>query len=250
MRKIPLLILLALIFNACGKRLVYFQEKEESSNQLEKILLAPKPNPRGHIITNGDILNVQMNTVNTAVMEKFNLGRMETEGQSGPSGVMVDEEGYVFLPVAGKLKVNGLTLAQAESMLIDTLANYLTDFHLSLKLSGFRVVVLGAVKQPGVKILTGDQATLIDALSISGDLMVDGRPSEMKIIRDVNGEKKTIIADLSDLDVFRSEAYYLQSNDIIYIEPLQRRYVRENLQYITLFTTLINLATIIIFRAR
>lgn len=248
MRPLLAILVAIVLLSSCGKRQIYFQEQNNSKNTTDKIQLTQRPDPRAHVISSGDILNVQMNTFNKEIMEQFNLGRIEVEGSSGPSGVIVDEEGYIFLPIAGKLQVNGLSISEAEEVLRDTLSTSLTDFNLSLKLSGFRVVVLGGANIPGVKTVPGDQATVLDAISLSGDLNQFGKPSLVKVIRNHNGEKKTIFMDLTDVDVFLSEGYYLQSNDIIYVGYSGRRYSQENFQIAQFAILLTNVVLIVLSR--
>jgi hypothetical protein len=72
----------------------------------------------------------------------------------------------------------------------------------------------------------------------------------IKIIRNTRAGKKTIIADLSDIDIFRSEAFYLHSNDVIYFETQKRQFVKENIQYINILGTIGNLITIILIQFR
>lgn len=245
-----LILLPALLVASCGKKLVYFQEKEDSKNRLSKINTSTRPVPENHVISAGDVLNFQLHTSNQVFAESLKQSSGSKENVLAPEGITVNESGEIFLSPLGKIKVSGLTLVQAEQQLSDSLSYFINDFKLSLKLGGFRIFALGAVRNPGITYIHGEQATIIEALGYCGDLSDEGKPSDIKIIRDENGIKKTILVDLSDVDLFLSEAYYLQSNDILYVETLPRKFVRENIQYINILASLGNLFTIIFINLR
>lgn len=250
MKKLSLILLSAMLTASCGKKLVYFQEKEDSKNRLSRISTSTRPAPQNHVIAAGDVLNLQLHTSNQGFAESFKQRSTSSESTTAPEGLSVDESGEIFLPQIGKFKVAGYTLTEAEHKLSDTLSHLINDFKLSLKLGGFRIFALGAVRNPGITYIRGEQATIIEALGYCGDLSDEGKPSDIKIIRDENGMKKTILVDLSDVDLFLSEAYYLQSNDILYVETLPRKFVRENIQYINILASLGNLFTIIFINLR
>lgn len=250
MKKLLIFLIPAILSASCGKKLVYFQEKEESKNRLAAIKTSEQPNPERHVIAPGDVLNFQFHTPNQPFAESIRAGNGSQSNSSSPNGLMVNESGEIFLPQIGKLKLSGRQLLEAEKILSDTLSYFITDFKLSLKLSGFRIFALGGVSNPGIRYISGEQATIIDALGYCGDLSSTGNPLSIKIIRDENGIKRTILVDLSDVDLFLSEAYYLQSNDIMYVETLKRTFVRENIQYINIIASLVNLYTVIAINLR
>jgi polysaccharide export outer membrane protein len=90
--------------------------------------------------------------------------------------------------------------------------------------------------------------TILDALSLSGDLTSDGRRSNIKIIRQVGEKKVVTLMDMSNLDVFKSETYYLKSNDIVYVETLPKKFLKENTSYLTLTLGILNLLFITVSR--
>ena len=91
----------------------------------------------------------------------------------------------------------------------------------------------------------GDRMTIIDALSLAGDIDIDGKRNNIKVIRQAGDKKTVTFIDMSSVDVFKSDAYYLKSNDIIYVESLAKKAFKENIVYISLATTLINTFLII-----
>ena len=240
--KFTVLLMSSILIASCGKKLIYFQEKEDSKNKYNSIEVSKPENTRDHIIEAGDILGLKINTTNPVIYEEFS--KYLTNSSTVP-GLMVQENGTIFLPYAGSLKISGKSINEAQGFIISELEKSIVNLTIELTLNSFRVTVLGEVKSAGIKNSLGDRMTIIDALSLSGDLGNDGKRSNIKVIRQAGDKKITYFLDMSSVDVFRSEAYYLKSNDIIYVEPLPRRFIKENITYVSLFLTIVN--TLVIF---
>ena len=187
-------------------------------------------------------MGLKINTTNPTISEEF---AKYINNSSSIPGLMVQENGTIFLPYIGSLKVSAKSIAEIEKQIILELEKSLVSLALELTLNSFRITVLGEVKAAGIKNFPGDRMTIIDALSLSGDLGSDANRKNIKVIRQTGDKKTTYFMDMSSLDVFRSEVYYLKSNDIVYVEPLPRRFVKENITYISLFLTIVN--TLVIF---
>jgi polysaccharide export outer membrane protein len=244
-RSLLVLCVISIIITSCGKKLIYFQEKEDSKNKFNSIEVAKPENPRDHVIEAGDILGLKINTTNPLLTEEFS--KYLSNGSS-VSGLLVQENGTIFLPYTGVLTISGKSIAEAEKIIISELSKSINSLTIELSLNAFRITILGEVKLPGIKNSPGDRMTIIDALSLSGDLGVDGKRNNIKVIRQVGDKKITYFADISSVDIFRSEVYYLKSNDIVYVETLPKRFVRENLTYITIIATLVNTLGIFLIR--
>lgn len=241
----PGIFILSFVFMSCGKKLSLFQQKSTSQNTYEKIALAKAPDPRQHIIAPGDIIYIDffLKQADAKVPSWFN-----TDVTDAPPGIAVNEDGYLFIPGVGNILVGQKSIEDAQKSVTENLAKYYTDFELSLKLSSMRITMLGSVKNPGIINIPGDMPTLIDALGTVGDINNNGKPMNIKVLRNTPSGKKTILVDLSDLDFFLSEAYYLQSNDIIYVEKQTNAYLKENIQFLNIITTVVNLILIVSLR--
>ncbi len=237
-----LLILIPLLAASCGKKLIYFQEKEDSKNKYSHIEVAKPENPRDHIIEAGDVLGLKINSLNKEISESFSKYLSNT---SNIPGLLVQENGTIFLPYVGSLSISGQSIGNAESLILSELQKSVNNLSLELSLNSFRVTLLGEVKSPGIKNSPGDRMTILDALSLGGDLGNDAKRSNIKVIRQTGVTKTTYFIDLSNLDAFKSEVYYLKSNDILYVETLPRRFFRENLTYVSILLTVVN--TLVIF---
>ena len=236
--KLSVILLFTLILSSCGKKLIYFQEKENSKNKYNNIEIAKSENPRDHIIQAGDVLGFKFNTTSAELANEFKTA-------ASAEGYLVNENGTLFLPYAGSLTISGLTIKESEAFIKKELEKYIVNPQLEVTLNSFRVTILGEVGAPGIKMSPGDRMTIIDALSLSGDIDIDGKRNNIKVIRQVGDKKTVTFIDMSSVDVFKSDAYYLKSNDIVYVESLPKKAFKENLIYISIATTLVNTFLII-----
>ena len=96
---------------------------------------------------------------------------------------------------------------------------YLTDAVVTVEFMNFKVSVLGEVNAPGTYGIEGDKVTILQALSLARDLTIYGQRENVSVIRERNGERIFYQVNLCDVNLFQSPAYYLQQNDVIYVEP-------------------------------
>ncbi len=234
--KLTTLFLLSILVASCGKKLIYFQEKEDSKNKYNSIEVSKPENPRDHIIEAGDVLGMRFTSSGPEM--SILLSGIGT-------GLIVQENGSIYLPYSGSLKISGISISVAQKIISSELEKYLVNPEFELTLNSFRVTILGDINSPGIKNSPGDKMTIIDLISIGGDLTAEGNRKNIKVIRQIGDKKTTVFLDMSSIDVFRSEVYYLKSNDIVYVEPLPRKFIKENYLYVTMFLTIIN--TLVIF---
>lgn len=183
------------------------------------------------IIHQDDLLAIMVNSQATEAAMPYNLPISnyyvggETYGQQRLLGYLVDNDGNIDFPILGKMKVEGLTRNELRDMLKDKLieGGHLTDPIITINLLNFKVSVQGEVNRPGSFVVTGERITLLDALSLAGDLTIYGRRDRVFVIRELHNERIMLNHDLTSKDLFTSPCYYLQQNDIVYVEPNKRR---------------------------
>lgn len=136
-------------------------------------------------------------------------------------GYLVDEAGTIVFPILGKMVVAGLTQdslsRRIQNMLID--GGYINDPVVTVTPMNFRVTVIGEVSRPQELHITGDRLTILEAIAMCGDLTMDGKRDNVTVMREKNGVATPINIDLTKKTLFDSEVYYLQSNDVVYVEP-------------------------------
>ncbi len=212
------LTLLMLLFASCttSKKIVYFQDMNPDSliavHKFAPIRIQP-----------GDKITVYVNSKDEALSSIFNLKRPmgQTSSQS-ELGYTVDAQGNIDFPIVGKINISGLTREEVEAKIKNVLItqNLIKDPVVTVDYKNLSVVVLGEVVAPGKYNIEKDRVTVLDALGMAKDLTVFGKRDCVKVMREENGKQKTYVLDLlSGKDVYESPAYFLQQNDIVYVEP-------------------------------
>ena len=125
------------------------------------------------------------------------------------------------MPVVGKIHVEGLTRMQVTELIKQKLMSedLIKDPIVTVQFLNFKVSVMGEVTRPGTFDISGDRITLLEALSMAGDLTIYGRRDRVAVIREKDGKRRILYHDLRSSDIFQSPCYYLQQNDIVYVEP-------------------------------
>ncbi len=165
---------------------------------------------------------------------------------SGEKGYRVDAEGYIDFPLLGKLFVEGLKVSQVKTLIEDHIkeSQYIKDPLVSIEFINFKYTVLGAVGKNGTYRVTGDRVTLLEAIANAGDLTSKARVDRVAVIRENGGERQMFLHDLRSTDLFRSPCFYLQQNDIVYVEPKYRKKDAEDRGW-QITTVLLSLASVV-----
>lgn len=223
------LITCAVMLSSCAsvKDIAYFQNKVV--NQPEKI-----DKHAGIVIQPKDMLSIVVSSRNPELVTMFNLpvvsyqAGSETVSGAGAQrllGYVVDNAGYIDFPVLGPLSVAGMTRWELSEMIKTRLIKdgLLTDAVVTVEFMNFKVSVLGEVNAPGTYTIEGDKVTVLQAISLARDLTIFGLRENVSVIRERDGERTIYQINLCDVNLFKSPAYYLQQNDIIYVEPNQEK---------------------------
>ena len=177
------------------------------------------------------------------------------------SGYLVDQDGTITFPILGKMVAAGLTQDSLSNKIQQMLIHggYLLDPVVTVTPMNFRVSVVGEVRRPQEIHVTGDRLTLLEAIAMCGDITMDGQRENITVMRDVNGVSTPINVDITKKTLFDSQVYYLQTNDIVYVEPskLKKRKATRNemwpryaVFWVSLASAVVNIgrANMIIFR--
>lgn len=218
-----LLAVMTLASCAQVKNIAYFQDKAiEHPEEIDKhggIVIQPK-----------DMISIIVSSRNPELATMFNLpvvsyqagSEIVTEGgQQKLMGYVVDNDGYIDFPVLGKIMVSGMTRWELSNEIKQTLLKegYLNDAVVTVEFMNFKVSVLGEVNNPGTYTIEGDKVTVLQALSLAGDLTIFGKRENVTVIRELDGQRVFYNINLCSVDMFKSPAYNLLQNDIVYVEP-------------------------------
>ena len=205
---------------ASSKKVVYLQDvvplKQQDIEQKYEVY-----------VHNDDLLAIMVNSKNPELALPFNMPMVsyqlgsQTAPQQRVLGYLVDTNGDIDFPILGKLHVAGLTRLQLTDMIKQRLIDedLIKDPIVTVQFLNYKVSVMGEVNRPGSFNISGDRITLLEALSMAGDLTIYGRRDRVAVIREKDGKRTILMHDLRSSDIFNSPCYYLQQNDIVYVEP-------------------------------
>jgi polysaccharide export outer membrane protein len=209
------------------KSITYFNNLPVAERTALDSLKLPEP-----VILINDILEIRVGGENEKTVQYINqyFGMGNTSASGGASGLQfaVDINGYIELPIIGKLKMAGLTRDQARDTLTETYKQYLQNPVVSVRFGTFHFSVLGEVKTPGNFVSTNEKVTIFEALAQAGDITSYGRFENVSIIRDINGNRSVIQVNLNDKKILNSEYYYINRYDLIYVQSRALKSVTEN----------------------
>ena len=179
------------------------------------------------IIHKDDLLAILVNSKDPELALPFNMPVVtyqigaQTTAQQRLLGYLVDQNGDIDFPILGKIHVEGLTRMQVTELIKQKLMSedLIKDPIVTVQFLNFKVSVMGEVTRPGTFDISGDRITLLEALSMAGDPTIYGRRDRVAVIREKDGKRRILYHDLRSSDIFQSPCYYLQQNDIVYVEP-------------------------------
>lgn len=135
----------------------------------------------------------------------------------------VNVSGYINFPILGNIKISGMRKQDAIQLLQEKLKAYVKDPIVNLNIINYKITVLGEVRIPGSYTIGTDRVSILDALGYAGDMTIYGDRTNVKVIRDLNGKKQIFVFDLTRSDFLVDPNFYLQQNDVLYIEPNNKR---------------------------
>jgi len=213
----------SLLLVSCGstKNAVYFNDASNQAYGNEVANLEP-------IIQSNDLLSIIVSSVNSEAADLFNASK-DNEDQSSTnrgnttrvSGYLVDQDGFINFPILGKIKASGNTKKALRDEITSLLVNkkLLLEPIVDIRYLNYKVSILGEVKNPSVLNVPSEKISLLEALGMAGDITIFGRRDNITLIREEGGVKRIRKIDLTTNEIFSSPYYYLQSNDIIYVQP-------------------------------
>ncbi len=219
--KTVLLFCSVLFISSCvsKKDIIYFQNDEIDQTKVS--------NSYKTIIKPDDLLQITITALDTDAVRAFNLAAVTYSTSSNSAiGVaqqqnyLVDSNGMIDFPVIGKLSIGGLSREEFIAMLKEKLdPDYIKNPNINVRLANYKVSVLGDVRLPGSYTIPNERITILEALALAGDLNISGKRQNILVLREEEGEKVRYNVDLLSKELFISPVYYLQQNDVIYVEP-------------------------------
>ncbi len=216
---ITLILSFFLLFSCVSpKKLVYVQDI--SASKLDQAISYQST------LQPDDLLQIVRSSEYQELATPFNLSAARTLGPNNQVAnqqtflpYLIDNSGQIDMPVLGKIKLSGLTKTEALQKIELLLKGKLINPTVTLRILNFKISVLGEVNKPGVHNINSERITLLEALSLSGDLTVYGKRSSILVMREKDGIKAFERIDITKSDFINSPFYYLAQNDVVYVEP-------------------------------
>lgn len=218
---------LVVVLGSCASRedLQYYQGIAEA---VQHDTLTYNP-----ILKQDDLLMIIVSAQNPEAVKDFNLASYGVIGDGSNSfarpdlagtqlryqSYLIDNKGNIEFPVLGTVKLGGLERSAAVNLLKSKIQQYVNNPMVSLRILNYKVTVQGEVTRPGTFSTNTERITLPEALGMAGDLTIYAKRDNILIIREIGGKKSYNFVDLTKADFINSPFYYLQQNDVVYVEP-------------------------------
>ncbi len=208
-------------------------------------------------IRKGDVLNIGVSSLSMENSTLFMAPQMAAAsgggaGLSAGPGYLVDVNGNILYPKLGLVHVEGITRDELRDRLLKDLSPYLKEPVITVTFVNHKITILGDIGHPQVLPMTSDNMTLLDAISLSGELTKTSRETNILVIRDTGADKQFKRLNLNNSSIFYSPFYYLKPDDILYVEqdPAKIKTTNNTQQVIGFVTTGISLLFLILSRIK
>lgn len=225
-------LLMSVLFSSCvsQKELPYLQDSQYSTSTP----VTADNTPPTYKVQANDIMSIQVQSTQPVLSTIFNPTSVNAFLSADPgnmylTGYSVNDQGFINLPTIGPLKVQGLTVAEVQSLVQKEVSRYVKDANVLVKISSFKVTILGDVRNPGRYYIYNGQATVLEALGMAGDLNRLANRKNVKLIRQTPAGSEVVLLNLTDPNLLKSRYYYMLPNDALYVEPLKAQNERANL---------------------
>lgn len=228
MKKIIYLLIFALTVVSCSqvKDMAYFERANSAITAFSSEAYSAKIKPK-------DLLSILVVSSEPEASRRYNLvtpqlGTVTNSiyTQPAPQTYLVDNDGNIDFPVLGVLPVKGLTRDELKSLLETKLAPFFSEEMpiITIRITNYTVNVLGEVNRPGKFETTNERMTIFEGLALAGDMTIYGKRDNVKVLREgADGTKEIYTVNLNDKSILNSPVYFLEQNDVVYVEPNQSR---------------------------
>lgn len=240
-----------LFFGSCvpNKRIVYFQEMKDNAAPVDSF----KYDRSQYRLQKNDIVSIDVKSPrNDEFVKFFTSGAQANQANIGAqtggdlfyvTGYTINDSGYITFPVIGPFKMEGLTTEEASHKLDSTLKTLQSDAQAIVRIGGLRITLLGEFKRPGKLVVMQNQLTIFEAIALGGDLTEVAKRDKVVLLRQYPDGAKLHYLNVLDKNIVNSPYYFLQPNDLLYVEPLKRRAYGVGVNGLQTLTTTLTLLT-------
>jgi polysaccharide biosynthesis/export protein len=221
--KLGVVLSLAFLLHGCipYEKLVNFND----GTPTELLQAQYIPEVKKILIQTDDILSITVSTFDSLTAKLFNnpVRPAGSDGSFIGQGYLVDVDGFIEFPVLGKIKLKGLTREEAKNHIKSKLLTYLREPVVEVRFLNLHVSVMGEVQRPGLYTFPDEHFTVLEAITLAGDLTNLADRENIVVIREFDKVREFGKVDLSSIRAFESNYFYLAQNDIVYVKPLEQK---------------------------
>ena len=234
------------------KKMLYFQNETMLNDSTFTSIEYENERHFDYKVQPGDILYIRIASLDekfAAYFNTINIGSTNTSNSSMYlNGYNVDAEGYIDLPIVGRVQVKDHTVSEIQEIVQSSMNEYLKETVVYVKLGSFNLTILGEVAKPGQYQVYQSDINIFQAIALAGNATDFANKSKIKIIHQTPKGSQIVRININDADVLSSPHYYLKPNDIVYVEPLKsKQYGFTTVPYGTIFSALSLIITCITF---
>ena len=226
-------LIATILLSSCelSKKVTYMQDVENVSQEI----LNQVPEVPEQVIRPGDLIDITIMATDRSSVQPFNrrivdVMNLRTSVSSSNAEelnyYLVDNSGYIDMPVLGRIFVQGMTKSQLENAIRDMIyPQYIKESpSVTVRFENFRISVIGDVARPGSFTIANERVNVLEAIALAGDLLITGSRDNVLLVRiNADGSRTTARINLNDKNLIMSPYFYLQQNDVLYVEPNQSK---------------------------
>jgi polysaccharide export outer membrane protein len=250
-------IMVLLLASSCAtnRKLTYFSNLTPGSNNTTEIKNNIEPK-----IQVDDLLGITVSSLSQESNNLFNNGAVTPPPTTIASSVVsssaiknegyfVDKNGEVNLPVLGKIKLSGLTKEEAADKLTEEIKKSIKNPTVNVRFLNFKITVIGEVNKPATFTIPTEKITVLEALGLAGDMTAFGRRENVLLIREKDGVRSAVRVDFTNKDLLNSQYFYLQQNDVVYVEPVKAKVLQGSASsfYLPIISVVASVISVLIF---
>lgn len=221
-------IIISLFSCTSQKKMIYLQGIKQSDSLFKNTYIN-----ESYRVQPGDVIFIRISSLNKEINDLFNTTDVISNANINEAalyyrGYLINNDGTIDMPVLGKIEVVNKTLDEIQQLVQQRTLEYFKEVYVTVKYGGFKVTILGEVKRPGVYYFYNNKISILEALGESGDLTEYGNRQNVLLLRSSTNGLSTYRINLLDKGIIEKNYFYVQPNDIIYIEPVKTKAWRMN----------------------
>jgi polysaccharide biosynthesis/export protein len=208
------------------EQLINFRTGKEKVPTLAQMPKQEITNQADLKLQTNDVLALIISSPDGILSTPYNLTpqtSVQTVSPTSPTTFLIGSDGLIHIPTIGAIKAAGMTVKELREEIINKVSVMVINPSVNVRLINFKVSVTGEVLTPGTLQIENERITILEALSRAGDLTPYSNRQHIMIIREKNGIREQGEIDLKDTKFFTSPYYYLQQNDVVYVEPTKAK---------------------------